>query len=139
MTENELRHVVGHNDEACCLLNSCCGERAAFLQLAGRAGVSVKACYITTDAPYPVTSGALCREYMLSQSWLTKPEMPVVTEGGDGRRYTRTLAELYPYASPYTRLDSAATLPKASCSARAASATPSSSATPEEATARPRR
>ena len=105
--ENELRHVVGHNDEACCLLNSCCGERAAFLQLAGRAGVSVRACYITTDAPYPVTSGALCREYMLSQSWLTTPEMPVVTEGGDGRRYTRTLAELYPYASPYTRLDSA--------------------------------
>ena len=44
---------------------------------------------------------------MLSQSWLTTPEMPVVTEGGDGRRYTRTLAELYPYASPYTRLDSA--------------------------------
>ena len=105
--ENELRHVVGHNDEACCLLNSCCGERAAFLQLAGRAGVSVRACYITTDAPYPVTSGALCREYMLSQSWLTTPEMPVVTEGGDGRRYTRTLAELYPHASPYTRLDSA--------------------------------
>ena len=68
--------------------STCCGERAAFLQLAGRAGVSVRACYITTDAPYPVTSGALCREYMLSQSWLTTPQMPVVTEGGDGRRYT---------------------------------------------------
>ena len=105
--DGELRHVVGHNDEACCLPNSCCGERAAFLQLAGAPGLTVRAVYIPTDAPYPVTSGALCREYMLSQSWLTTPEMPVVTEGGDGRRYTRTLAELYPYASPYTRLDSA--------------------------------
>ena len=28
----QIRHVVGHNDEACCLLNSCCAERAAFLQ-----------------------------------------------------------------------------------------------------------
>jgi cytidine deaminase len=29
-----VQHVVGHNGESCSLANSCCAERAAFLQVA---------------------------------------------------------------------------------------------------------
>lgn len=109
---SELRHVTGHNDEACNLRNSCCAERAAFLELAGRAGgattVEVVAVYITSDAPHALTPGALCREYMYSSPWTT-PSMPIHMEGEDGppSRQSGTLAQLWPLASPYTQLDRA--------------------------------
>jgi cytidine deaminase len=102
---SELHHVVGHNDEACNLNNSCCAERAAFLQLAGRlADISVCSVYLVSDAEEPITPGALCREYMLS-SRSTTPKTRVVLEGcgGAATRTTRTLAELWPHPSIYTR------------------------------------
>lgn len=110
---HELRHVVGHNDEACNLLNSVCAERAAFLQIAGRAEASapalleVLAVYITTDASHAITPGALCREYMSSSSWTSLTTTRIVMEGTDGlpSRLERTLSQLYPFASPYVRLD----------------------------------
>lgn len=101
-----VRHVVGHNDEACCLVNSVCAERAAFLQLASHAGAGeVKAVYLSADIPFPITPGALCREYMLS-SRFTRTETRVVMEGtaGPPTRVVRTLGSLWPHASVYTRL-----------------------------------
>jgi len=101
-----LQYVTGHNDEACNLANSCCAERAAFLQMAAIPDdLNVLAVYITTDASFPVTPGALCREYMNSSRW-TSPDTPVVMEGvaGPHTRTTRTLGDLWPLPSPYTRL-----------------------------------
>jgi cytidine deaminase len=108
------RHVVGHNDEACNLHNSCCAERAAFLQIAGIArehAVAVRGVYLTSDAPHALTPGALCREYMLSSPWAA-PSTPVHMEGeaGAGGTTTCTLAQLWPLPSPYTRLDRAGQL-----------------------------
>ena len=103
-----LKHVVGHNDEACNLLNSVCAERAAFLQLADRAqdakSLQVLAVYISTDAVGPITPGALCREYMLSSPWTT-PTTRIIMEGSRRQisRMERQLGVLYPFASVYTR------------------------------------
>jgi len=110
--DGALRHVVGHNDEASNLLNSCCAERAAFLQLAGLAReaageLEVLGVYITTDASHALTPGALCREYMSSSTWTSMHETRIVMEGTLGRpsRLERTLAQLYPHPSVYTRLE----------------------------------
>ena len=106
-----LQYVVGVNDEASNLLNSCCAERAAFLQLANigvdAAKLEVLAVYITTDAAHALTPGALCREYMSSSAWTSMKNTRIVMEGTDlkSSRLERTLEELYPYASVYTRLD----------------------------------
>lgn len=103
------RTIIGHNDEACCLLNSCCAERAGFLQLSALQGeVKVLGVYITTDADIPITPGALCREYMSSSRWTTF-DTTIVMEGavGSHTRISRTLRELWPFASAYTRLDRA--------------------------------
>ena len=66
--DRDVHHVVGHNGEACALANSCCAERAAFLQCGGifaPRGLEVCAVYLTSDAPHAITPGALCREYVL--------------------------------------------------------------------------
>ena len=103
-----LQYVVGHNDEACNLLNSVCAERAGFLQLAdlgaSDASLRVQCVYISTDHKGPVTPGALCREYMSSSPWTTD-DMRVVMEGTVGKpsRLELTLRELFPFASVYTR------------------------------------
>ena len=97
----KLRHVVGHNDEAFNLLNSCCAERAAFLHLASldeasaASPIEVLAVYITTDAPHAITPGALCREFMIT-NLLTTDETRVVMQGAgsDAPIITRTLGEL---------------------------------------------
>lgn len=109
--DQRVRHVVGCNDESSNLLNSTCAERAAFLQIAGLAAgrkLLVTGVYITTDSPDPITPGALCREYMFASRWTT-PAMRVVMEGygGPSSRTSRTLAQLVPHASVYTRLDRA--------------------------------
>jgi cytidine deaminase len=113
---NQIRHVVGHNGEAFNLKNSACAERAAFLQLGGLAeastdnGLEVLAVYITTDAPHAITPGALCREYMSSSAWTCIDATRIVMEGTAGKaksRIERTLGELNPFASVYTRLDRA--------------------------------
>lgn len=107
--KGELQYIVGHNDEACCLLNSVCAERAAFLQLASiRGNVVVHGVFLVSDASRPITPGALCREFMMSSA-MTTPSMPVVMEGNEGPkgRIVRTLEEMWPLASPYTRLDAA--------------------------------
>lgn len=106
--DDTVRHVVGHNDEACNLNNSCCAERAAFLQLAGifaPRGLEVSKVFITTDAPHAVTPGAMCREFMLSSRW-AKPTTRVVMEGEERlpSRISMTLEELMPHASVFTRL-----------------------------------
>jgi cytidine deaminase len=104
-----VRHVVGHNDEACNLLNSCCAERAAFLQLAcigdAALGARVLSVFLTSDAEVALTPGALCREYMLSMSRWTTADTRVVMEGtgGRGSRCERTLGSLFPFPSAYTR------------------------------------
>ena len=101
-----ISYVVGHNDEAVVLVNSCCAERAAFLQLAAmpksRCRV-VLGVFITSDAPEPIQPGMLCREFMNS-SPLTKPSTRIVMDGG-GVRLELTLRELYPFPSPYLHLD----------------------------------
>jgi len=130
-TPPPLRYVVGHNDESWSLANSCCAERAAFLQLGAvrgerRADV-VRCVYLVSDAPAPITPGVLCREFMIS-SRLASPATRIVMEGSDGapldrasasssvtpaggpkqgQRIARTLGELWPAASPYMRLDAA--------------------------------
>ena len=104
-----LGHVVGHNDEAVCPLNSCCAERAAFLHLSTLPPARcrrVVCVYLTSDAPGPIEPGMLCREFMLS-SRLVRPDMRVVMDGG-GRRVALPLRDLYPHPSPYLRLDSPA-------------------------------
>jgi cytidine deaminase len=102
------RFTVGHNDEACNLKNSACAEGAAFLHLsalAQGATLRVHAVYITSDAAFSLTPGALCREYMQSSPWVT-PATRVIMEGtaGAGSRAETTLAALWPYPSVYTRL-----------------------------------
>ena len=106
--DSTIKHIVGHNDEACTLVNSICAERAAFAQMAGLfapRGITVTGVYITTDAPHAVTPGAMCREFMLS-SRHTLPSTRIVMEGdvGVASRCERTLEQLLPYASIYTRL-----------------------------------
>eukprot|EP00928_Gymnodinium_smaydae_P082179 TRINITY_DN65576_c0_g1_i1.p1 TRINITY_DN65576_c0_g1~~TRINITY_DN65576_c0_g1_i1.p1 ORF type:complete len:350 (+),score=42.29 TRINITY_DN65576_c0_g1_i1:41-1090(+) len=103
------RYVVGHNDEACCLVNSACAERAAFLQLTNVAehrNLSVTAVYLVSDAPNALSPGPMCREYMLSSRWTTH-DTRIVMEGvnGPSTRLVRTLGELWPHASVHTRHD----------------------------------
>ena len=103
--DGTVSHVIGHNDEAACLKNSICAERAAFVQLCmlpQSACSRVTAVYIASDAAEPITPGALCREFMMS-SPLTSTDTRIVMEGG-GRRLDLRLAGLYPHASPYIRL-----------------------------------
>lgn len=103
--DGTVSHVIGHNDEAACLKNSICAERAAFVQLCmlpQSACSRVTAVYIASDAAEPITPGALCREFMMS-SPLTSTDTRIVMEGG-GRRLDLLLAGLYPHASPYIRL-----------------------------------
>mmetsp|Transcript_84894 Transcript_84894/g.164637 ORF Transcript_84894/g.164637 Transcript_84894/m.164637 type:complete len:362 (+) Transcript_84894:56-1141(+) len=113
---NELFYVVGHNDESCCLTNSCCAERAAFLQLgnlnatydsSSAVATCVQAVYIVSDAPGPITPGVLCREFMLSSPF-TCHDTKVAMEGavGPSSRMSCALGDFFPYASPYTKLDS---------------------------------
>lgn len=102
------RFTVGHNDEACVLKNSACAERAAFLHLsalAQGAELRVHAVYITSDAAFALTPGALCREYMQSSPWVTRATR-VVMEGTAGAvsRAEMNLAALWPQPSVYTRL-----------------------------------
>lgn len=100
--------VYGFNDEAWNLPAAICAERAAFLQLANRNDeLTIDSVYIVCDAKTPITSGTLCREYMYS-SRFTRPETRIVTAsfGRDGTVATleATLAELWPWPSPYARL-----------------------------------
>ena len=107
--EAQVRFVVGHNDEACCLLNGVCAERAAFLQLAALAEgrtIRVTGVHITTDSENAITPGALCREYMAS-SRFTTDNLTIVMEAhtGPASRMTRALGYFWSHGSPYTRLD----------------------------------
>ena len=103
-------YVVGTNIEAGNLHNSVCAERVAFgaLQLYGvRRPGAVRCIYIVTDAPQPISPGALCREFMYSSPFCT-PATRVLSATPDlGQRLDMTLAELLPRASPYCRLGAA--------------------------------
>ena len=56
-------------------------ERAALLQLVSVGGeVEVCGVYLCSDAPFPITPGALCREYMLSSRWVSA-DTRIVMEG----------------------------------------------------------
>ena len=103
-------YVVGTNIEAGNLHNSVCAERVAFgaLQLYGvRRPGAVRCIYIVTDAPQPISPGALCREFMYSSPFCT-PATRVLSATPDlGQRLDVTLAELLPRASPYCRLGAA--------------------------------
>jgi cytidine deaminase len=102
------RFVIGHNDESCCITNSCCAEKSAFLQLARQPlGTIVSTVYVISDSPSIITPGVICREFMLSSPFIATPPR-VVLEGSDGKitRTSCSLEKLFPYASPYMRLDS---------------------------------
>jgi cytidine deaminase len=103
-------YVVGTNIEAGNLHNSVCAERVAFgaLQLyCQRRPGAVRCIYIVTDAPQPISPGALCREFMYSSPFCT-PATRVLSATPDlGQRLDVTLAELLPRASPYCRLGAA--------------------------------
>ena len=102
-------YVVGTNIEAGNLHNSVCAERVAFgaLQLYCPAARAVRCIYIVTDAPQPISPGALCREFMYSSPFCT-PATRVLSATPDlGQRLDVTLAELLPRASPYCRLGAA--------------------------------
>ena len=124
-------YVVGTNIEAGNLHNSVCAERVAFgaLQLYGvRRPGAVRCIYIVTDAPQPISPGALCREFMYSSPFCEPsktqrthepprrrrddpshhPGTRVLSATPDlGQRLDVTLAELLPRASPYCRLGAA--------------------------------
>lgn len=100
--------IYGFNDEAWNLPAAICAERAAFLQLASRNDeLTIDSVYIVCDAKTPITSGTLCREYMYS-SRFTRPETRIVTASfgcnGSVATLEATLAELWPWPSPYARL-----------------------------------
>lgn len=102
-------YVVGTNIEASNLHNSVCAERVAFgaLQLYGARPGAVRCIYIVTDAPQPISPGALCREFMYSSPFC-EPSTRVLSATPDrGQRLDVTLAELLPHASPYARLGAA--------------------------------
>ena len=65
----------------------------------------VHAVYITSDAAFALTPGALCREYMSSSPWVT-PSTRIVLEGSTGKqtRAVTSLPALWPQPSVYTRL-----------------------------------
>ena len=103
-------YVVGTNIESGNLHNSVCAERVAFgaLQLYGvRRPGAVRCIYIVTDAPQPISPGALCREFMYSSPFCA-PATRVLSATPDlGQRLDVTLAELLPRASPDCRLGAA--------------------------------
>ena len=107
-------YVVGHNDEGCALTQAVCAERAAFLQLTALGQESpvgqencVHAVYIVSDAADAITPGVLCREFMSSSLMVSMKSTRIVMEGSkfkaSGRRCS-TLAKLWPFCSPFTRL-----------------------------------
>lgn len=62
-SEGRIGHVVGSNNESCCLANSVCGERAALaqLRLVEREPVRLLRMYVVTDDFKPLFPGMLCR------------------------------------------------------------------------------
>lgn len=129
---NYRHHVVGTNDEPCNISGSICAERAALIQLRFIPNIKeITKIVISTDAPYPLYPGMLCREFMSSHDNINPKTMPIVMVGsvckvcnlditrghldGDVQKCKNnhyhkwdiirtTLKDIYPYPSPYTRL-----------------------------------
>ena len=68
----------------------------------------MRAVYLVSDAQDPITPGVLCREFMSSSPFVSMETTRIVMEGAGGKESRResTLAQLWPLASPYTRLSS---------------------------------
>lgn len=127
-------YVVGTNDEPCYIGGSICAERAAMVQLRFIPNLDeITKIVIVTDAPNEIAPGALCREYMASSKKIPW-DTPIILSGtkcrfcnhhvtledakkAEGDTFensqccrhnylhkTTTIREVYPYASPYTRL-----------------------------------
>jgi cytidine deaminase len=110
---DDVRFLIGHNDEACALPNGFCAERAAFMKMTMlltniESAARVRAVYLVSDAQDPITPGVLCREFMSSSPFVSMETTRIVMEGAGGKESRResTLAQLWPLASPYTRLSS---------------------------------
>lgn len=83
-SEGRIGHVVGANNESCCLANSLCGERAALaqLRLVERQPVRLLRMYVVTDDSKPLFPGMLCRcvyvlLFMRSRNLLGRLDKPV--------------------------------------------------------------
>jgi len=77
----ERLHVVGSNDEPCCISGSICAERAALLQLRFIPHMKrISKVVISTDALHPLYPGMLCREFLSSHPH-THPDLRIVMAG----------------------------------------------------------
>lgn len=129
--------IVGTNDEPGYMGGAICAERSAMVQLRFLPSFRITKLVIATDSVQPITCGMLCREFLAghgSVPW----DLPVIStarqcarcglqdeelflkkdkaECIDGHAehsiptLCTTIAELYPYPSPYTRLTATASV-----------------------------
>lgn len=128
-TKDGRTYIVGSNDEPGYMGGSICAERSAIVQLRFLPSARVTKLVICTDSTEPIAPGMLCREFMAghpSFPW----DLRIITAASkcikcgknnhelfkddgipnecvDGiPMLDLTLKDLYPYPSPYTRLDS---------------------------------
>jgi cytidine deaminase len=126
------RYIAGTNDEPGYMGGAICAERAAMVQLRFAAPHKLTKLVIATDSIDPISPGILCREFLAGHGKQVPWDLPVISSGcicnhcnlrddgllasfsscTDGRKHHEiavletTIAELYPYPSPYTRLTS---------------------------------
>lgn len=124
--------IVGTNDEPGYMGGAICAERAALVQLRFVPSFEITKLVIATDSLAPIPCGMLCREFFAGHASVPW-DLDIISTGCQCSRcglrdeelflqntnecidgYTEhsiptlrtTIAELYPYPSPYTRLTS---------------------------------
>lgn len=125
------KYIVGTNDEPGYMGGAICAERAAMVQLRFAPPHKLTKVVISTDSEDPISPGLLCREFLAGHAKQVPWDLRVISEGcicaRCGRRDNEllecfskkcsddhehhavklletTIAELYPFPSPYTRL-----------------------------------
>ncbi|RLN92664.1 hypothetical protein BBJ28_00014336 [Nothophytophthora sp. Chile5] len=107
--ETAGKFVIGANAECANIGGATCAERAALAQLQLLSVRRVRKVYIVSDAPFCLTPGTLCREFLRS-SPLLADDTPFLSRATDCRPCVTTLAELYPFPSLYDRVPRAEVL-----------------------------
>lgn len=102
--QGHVSHVVGTNAEPCMIAGSICAERAALVSLRHvPQPVTLLRVYVSTDNAEPLFPGVLCKEFLSS---MADDTLPIVVSGAHTTEVrTKTLGELWPYASLYRHVD----------------------------------
>eukprot|EP00536_Pseudo-nitzschia_multiseries_P008672 jgi/Psemu1/198713/e_gw1.224.91.1 len=113
--ERDRNYIVGTNDEPGYMGGAICAERAAMVQLRFVPAFRITKVVIATDCEtVPISPGMLCREFLAGHGESVSWDLKVISTGSQCTLCKRkdedifptltTIAELYPFPSPFTRL-----------------------------------